>query len=347
MADSNTLEILLVMVSANPGVGGLEKHTRDLANGLAKAGHRVTVICATAHQDGLAQEIGRVALNPKQSRYNPLLLAMLYKQIRDGKYDVVHAQGTKAAALMATLARFSHALAPALVASFHGFKTRYPALHRFTAVITVSNALAEHLPCAKVQVVYNGLPAEHLETALTKAAKALITASPKPVWLAVGRLVSVKGFDFLIDSFKGVKGCLYIAGEGPDKALLQQKILDNELQHRVTLLGHRDDVPALMAASDGVVISSQREGFSYVFAEAMLASKPVISTDVPIANEFLPEHHIYRGNTPNGFASLVNSDLHTVYHDQACARERAHKELTIEAMINSTVAVYHKAFVRS
>jgi glycosyltransferase involved in cell wall biosynthesis len=344
VADLNTLDILLVMVSANPGVGGLEKHTRELANGLAEAGHRVTVICATAHQHGFAQEIGRVELNPKQSRYNPVLLAKLYKHIHDRKYDVVHAQGTKAAALIATMARFSHSLAPALVASFHGFKSRYPALHRFTAVIAVSNALAEHLPCARVQVVYNGLTAEYGEATPSKT---LITAAPKPVWLAVGRLVSVKGFDFLIDSFQGVEGSLYIAGDGPDKALLQQKILDNKLQHRVTLLGHRDDIPALMAACDGVVISSKREGFSYVFAEAMLASKPVISTNVPIANEFLPEHHIYRGNTPNSFASLLNSDLHTVYRDQACARGRAYKELTIEAMINSTVTVYHKVFVRS
>jgi glycosyltransferase involved in cell wall biosynthesis len=337
VADSNTLDILLVMVSANPGVGGLEKHTRELANGLAKAGHRVTVICATAHQHGLAQEIGRVALNPKQSRYNPLLLRRLYKQICDGKYDVVHAQGTKAVALMATLAHFSQAFAPALVASFHGFKSRYPALHRFTAVIAVSNALAEHLPCAKVQVVYNGLPAEYGEATPSET---LITAAPKPVWLAVGRLVSVKGFDFLIDSFKGVKGSLYIAGDGPDKELLQQKILDNELQHRVTLLGHRDDIPALMAACDGVVISSQREGFSYVFAEAMLASKPVISTNVPIANEFLPEQHIYRGNTLDGFAQLLSNDPGAIFNDQLAARERAHRELTMENMISSTLAIY-------
>jgi glycosyltransferase involved in cell wall biosynthesis len=325
------------MVSANPGVGGLEKHTCELANGLAEAGHRVTVVCATAHQHKLIQEVGRVTLNPKQSRYNPVLLAMLYKHIRDEKYDVVHAQGTKAAALVATLARVSQALAPALVASFHGFKSRYPALHRFTAVIAVSNALAKHLPCAKVHVVYNGLPANHGEATPSEA---LITAAPKPVWLAVGRLVSVKGFDFLIDSFQGVKGSLYIAGDGPDKALLQQKILDNKLQHRVTLLGHRDDIPALMATCDGVVISSKREGFSYVFAEAMLASKPVISTNVPIANEFLPKHHIYRGNSPDGFAKLLNSDLDIIFNDQMTARERAQRELALNSMINSTLAVY-------
>jgi glycosyltransferase involved in cell wall biosynthesis len=249
----------------------------------------------------------------------------------------VHAQGTKAAALVATLARVSQALAPALVASFHGFKSRYPALRRFTAVIAVSNALAEHLPCAKVQVVYNGLPAKYGEATRSET---LITAAPKSVWLAVGRLVSVKGFDFLIDSFQGVKGSLYIAGDGPDKALLQQKILDNKLQHRVTLLGHRDDIPALMATCDGVVISSKREGFSYVFAEAMLASKPVISTNVPIANEFLPKHHIYRGNSPDGFAKLLNSDLDIIFNDQMTARERAQRELALNSMINSTLAVY-------
>jgi glycosyltransferase involved in cell wall biosynthesis len=331
------LNILLIMVSANPGVGGLEKHTCELANGLAQAGHRVTVVCAKAHQHGLAQKIEHIVLNPKQSRYNPLLLAKLYKHIRNGKYDVVHAQGTKAAALIATLARFSLALAPALVASFHGFKSRYPALHRFTAVIAVSNALAKHLPCARVHVVYNGLPTQHVEATPTQT---LVTALPKPVWLAVGRLVSVKGFDFLIDSFKGVKGCLYIAGDGPDKVLLQQKIHDNELQHRVTLLGYRNDISELMAACDGVVISSQREGFSYVFAEAMLASKPVISTNVPIANEFLPEHYIYRGKSPDDFASLLNSHLGAMFDDQAAARERAKKELTIQSMINSTLAVY-------
>ena len=340
MTGSNTLNILLVMVSANPGVGGLEKHTCELANGLAQAGHRVTVVCATAHQNELAQGIGHIPLSPKQSRYNPLLLAKLYKHIHDGRYDVVHAQGTKAAALMATLARFSRSLAPVLVASFHGFKSRYPALHRFTAVIAVSNALAKHLPCAKVHVVYNGLPPQHANATPTPT---LITAAPKPVWLAVGRLVSVKGFDFLIDSFRGVEGCLYIAGDGPDKTLLQQKIHDNELQHRVTLLGHRNDIPELMAACDGVVISSQREGFSYVFAEAMLASKPVISTNVPIANEFLPEHHIYCGKSPDDFARLMSRDLHTVYCDQADARKRAREELAIEAMISRTISVYREA----
>jgi glycosyltransferase involved in cell wall biosynthesis len=89
------------------------------------------------------------------------------------------------------------------------------------------------------------------------------------------------------------------------------------------------------------VNSSRREGFSYVFAEAMLASKPVISTNVPIANEFLPEHHIYRGESPDGFAKLFNSDLGVMFNDQTAARKRAQQELTLDSMINNTLMVYH------
>jgi len=78
-----------------------------------------------------------------------------------------------------------------------------------------------------------------------------------------------------------------------------------------------------------------------VFAEAILASKPVISTNVPIANEFLPEHHIYHGSSPDGFAKLLNSDLGVIFNEQITARERAQRELTLDSMINSTLAVYH------
>ena len=339
MSEPRTLNILLIMISANPGVGGLEKHTVELANGLAQAGHRVSVVCAAAHQSGLNTDIKCMTLNSKQSRYNPLLLGRLYRQLGAGKYDVVHAQGTKAAAVLATLSVLP--VTPALIASFHGFKSRYPALSRFNAVIAVSNALAKHIAATNVQVVYNGLKIDECQA---PAARQLTEVTPKPVWLAVGRLVGVKGFDFLIDSFKHAHGSLFIAGDGPDKALLQQQIIDSSLQNRVSLLGHREDIPALMAACDGIVISSRREGFSYVFAEALLAAKPVISTDVPIANEFLPEQHIMRGVAPEKFACLLNSDLNSLYHDQSEARERARRELTVEAMINATVAVYYDCY---
>ncbi|MFO8142922.1 MAG: glycosyltransferase, partial [Marinobacter sp.] len=108
-------------------------------------------------------------------------------------------------------------------------------------------------------------------------------------------------------------------------------------------LGFRHDVAALMMAADGVVISSEREGFSYVCAEALLSGKPIISTNVPIANEFLPTRSICSAKTSEDFARYLNQDLEALTSSQADARKIACEKLTLQAMTKQTLAVYQKA----
>ena len=98
-----------------------------------------------------------------------------------------------------------------------------------------------------------------------------------------------------------------------------------------------------MAAADGVVISSEREGFSYVCAEALLLGKPVISTDVPIANEILPEKHIFRGEDPKRFAAYLSQDTSTLVAEQAEAQAFAADQLSLSSMASQTLNVYQRA----
>jgi glycosyltransferase EpsF len=51
-------------------------------------------------------------------------------------------------------------------------------------------------------------------------------------------------------------------------------------RHTVHNLGDRDDIPALLAACDLVLVPSRREGFSLVAAEALCAGVPVIAADI-------------------------------------------------------------------
>jgi len=331
------MNILLLMISKNEGTGGMEKHCQELANGLSARGHSVTCATSIYHQSQLSEGVKTVTLNTDKSRFSPSLLVSIKNIIKEGHFDIVHAQGSKAAAVLQLFSPFIHQAK--LVATIHNFKSTYPKARAFCRIIAVSKGLAASIGYQNVAVVYNGITPPQA----SGLSMPLLADLHHPMWLAVGRLVPAKGFDFLIDTFQHVTGTLLIAGSGPDQKSLEQQIQSTSQQGKVILLGHREDVPALMAFADGVVISSRREGFSYVFAEAMLASKPVISTNVPIANEFLPEHHIYRGQTPDGFASLMSSDLHTVYCDQADARKRAHEELAIEAMVSRTVSVYREA----
>ena len=101
--------------------------------------------------------------------------------------------------------------------------------------------------------------------------------------LFVGRLVPDKGIDVLLDAFEaaelGEDAILAVAGEGPLRALVKSA------GPRVRALGQvsRDDLPALYAAADVLVLPSVRtatflEPWGLVINEAMLQRTPIIAS---------------------------------------------------------------------
>jgi len=94
--------------------------------------------------------------------------------------------------------------------------------------------------------------------------------------IAVGRLHAVKNHSFLLRACAWLKDagidfeCL-IAGEGPERAHLEQLIQQLELERQVTLLGHvpRQQTASLYDRADVVVLTSRSEGIPLVLMEAM------------------------------------------------------------------------------
>ncbi len=107
----------------------------------------------------------------------------------------------------------------------------------------------------------------------------------------VGRLVEQKRFDRLIHAFAllGRDERLVLAGDGPLRTMLEAVARELGVQDRVHFLGHRMDVPEVMAALDLLVISSDRESMANVMLEAMAVGVPVVSTPVSGAREALGE----------------------------------------------------------
>jgi glycosyltransferase involved in cell wall biosynthesis len=105
----------------------------------------------------------------------------------------------------------------------------------------------------------------------------------RPVVLAVGRLAVQKGFDVLLEAAAAWQDLdpvplVVIAGEGP---------LDLELRSRaaglgvdVLFLGHRDDIPGLLAAAAVFVLPSRWEGQPLALQEALRAGTPVVAARV-------------------------------------------------------------------
>jgi glycosyltransferase involved in cell wall biosynthesis len=68
-----------------------------------------------------------------------------------------------------------------------------------------------------------------------------------------------------------------IVGDGPDRPSVVRAVGDTTA---VRLLGHRDDVPRILKASDMLVLASRFEAVPMAILEAMAAGLPVIATDV-------------------------------------------------------------------
>ncbi len=115
------------------------------------------------------------------------------------------------------------------------------------------------------------------------------------VWITVGRLMRQKGYRILVDAFQRLIGSrgegtvLLIVGDGEEKDVLKRLVLEGELNGSVIFAGPRNDVPTLLSAADGYVLSSLSEGGPLVVLEAMAAGIPVVSTRVGDAPSMVKE----------------------------------------------------------
>ncbi|MEQ1591031.1 MAG: glycosyltransferase [Thiobacillaceae bacterium] len=334
----------ICQVIASYGEGGLEKHVRELTQQMLALGHEVTVFGDKRFLATLPAQAVQVPIRFHLSRHHPLLLLELLIKLRACRCDVIHAQANKAVSLVARLRRWLRA---PTVGTLHNVKRDLRSFRKLDHVITVSRQLAQPFAPDQVSVVYNGVDKpdyEHLDLRTLYGLPVHL-----PVLCAVGRLVAAKGFDVLLDAIDGLPVSLVIAGDGPDREHLQQRIDRLSPETHVRLLGHKNNIASLLASADAVVISSRREGFSYVFNEALFCGAKIVSTDVPVANEVLPAELI----VPIGDAAALREKLLSHLGDMEgwdglmqVPREFAREHMTKEAMCSRTLAVY-EAFQRA
>jgi len=118
-------------------------------------------------------------------------------------------------------------------------------------------------------------------------ARSLLGLSPHAaVALCLGRIeYHEKGSDILIEAWKDVQAALpyselVMAGEGPLRKPLEDKIRTASWSPKVHFLGFRDDVEPLLWAADVLVIPSRREGLPNTVLEAQSTGLPVVGTRV-------------------------------------------------------------------
>jgi glycosyltransferase involved in cell wall biosynthesis len=104
--------------------------------------------------------------------------------------------------------------------------------------------------------------------------------------VAMGRLVSIKRFEALIDAFAALAADfpewdLTIWGEGPRRPALEALIAKAGLGDRIRLPGRTDTPWEALAEADVFALVSQVEGFPNVLLEAMALGRACVTVDCP------------------------------------------------------------------
>ncbi len=292
--DVGGLRIALVLGTSAGGVG---RHVHSLAAGLSGLGAHVAVLgpAATEELFGFAGAGARFEPVPISDRPNPAgdlrTLAVLRRRLRTA--DVVHAHGLRAGALAVSALRPA---GPPVAVTLHNAAPEggraaliYRGLERIVArwaatVLGVSPDLEERMRDLGAREVGAALVPSPVPAAAGPEARAAVRAElgigERPLIVAgTSRLAAQKGLPMLLEASTGWTDALtVIAGDGPLRDELQDRIDADGLP--VRLLGRRDDIPALFAAADVIVVPSLWEGQALMIHEALQAGRPLVATRV-------------------------------------------------------------------
>jgi glycosyltransferase involved in cell wall biosynthesis len=128
---------------------------------------------------------------------------------------------------------------------------------------------------------------------------------------------------------------------------LERLVAAAGLGERVSLLGHRNDLPEILAAADLFVFPSLYEGMPGAVIEAMALGLPVVASDIPAVREVVEPDASGLLVPPGDPESLANAmDAMLTNRDLAAAFGRRGREIfeerfTLERSVQGMLELYH------
>jgi glycosyltransferase involved in cell wall biosynthesis len=229
-------------------------------------------------------------------------------------------------------------------------------------IIAVSSAirdglLEEGLPDEMVQVVHSGYDPDRFADLPSRAEcrRRLRWPAGALVTLFVGALAPHKSIPTLLEAFqKVVKEMhrdtlrLMIAGDGPLRPHIEERVRERRLEPYVELLGFRDDVPHLMMAADVVVLpSAEGEGSPAVIKEAMVCGRAVVAASHGGVDEIIEHDETGLLVPPGGVSSLAGALLRVLRDEDLrdALGERAKgvvSKFGVRRMVEETERIYRE-----
>jgi glycosyltransferase involved in cell wall biosynthesis len=350
-------------------------YTADVAHGQLGPGEASMTYLADARglETILVPHLRR-AVGP----HDAIALREIMQLLRTRRPDVLHTHTAKAGALGRVAAHLLRRNGPrAIVHTYHGHvfsgyfspaRTRAIVaiegrLARYaTRILTVSDEIGDDIvshgvaPRAKVQTMLLGLEldAYDLEPAARAAVRTALRdelgiGADERVVTIVARLVPIKRVDrFLrVAALVQRRGVRYlIVGDGDQGDELRASPDARALGDAAIFAGFRRDMPAVCAASDIVVQTSDNEGTPVSLIEAGAAGLPSVSTDVGGVRTVVEDGvtgHLRAADDDQGLADAIGALLDDPAGARRIgerARERCRASFSLERLVDDSVELY-------
>lgn len=188
-----------------------------------------------------------------------------------------------------------------------------------------------------------------LSAAEREESDAIRRAHGDRIVLFVGRLVPYKGTDTLITAAREIRGTILLAGDGPLRPHLRERIDREGLSGKVVLAGRVPRLKPYYAASALFVLPSvsHLEAFGIVQMEAMAFGKPSVSSDLPTGVTYINLAGETGLTFPVGDAGRLAETVNRLLDDAELrarlgrnARERVLREFSAESVGRKAVEMY-------
>jgi glycosyltransferase involved in cell wall biosynthesis len=324
-SQGNRSERRVVHVIDGLGAGGAERSLVELLPVARAAGWASTVVCLHRRGEGVQSDAIRRGEDVRflEARSLPQRVRALRRVLDDVGPDLVHstlfaatvvarlACRDRRAPLLTSLVNTPYATArlgdPNInVFSIRALRTLDRAMSRWTDRFhAITGAVADAavhdlgIPRDRITVIPRGRDARRLgaptPTRRAAARRSLGIGAATPLVVTVGRHEYQKGQVHLLRAATRVfavhpDAVVLVAGrDGAASAELRRMHAELGLGDRVRFLGHRDDVPELLAAADVFVFPSLYEGLGGALIEAMALRLPVVASDIPAVREVVED----------------------------------------------------------
>lgn len=302
--------IRLCMAVNNLDVGGLERLVISLLNHLPRDRYDLSLVCLSGEGKLFSQvdlprsdclildkepNLGSAAARVRL----PILMYRIGRFLQEKRVDILDVHNLAPLLFAGAPARMLPN-GPRVIYTEHNqiHRSNESARRKFREyariahkIVTVSRDLRRTLVekvdvPTPIQVIHNGIDGSRFGRPSDGAVRRELGIDANAFVVGTAVVLSEqKGVKYLLEATKLVHAQapeiqFVIAGDGPQRAELEDKARADKLGSNVRFIGYRSDIPALIASYDTYVLPSLWEGLPLALLEALAQGLPIVATTV-------------------------------------------------------------------